>query len=368
MAEEIAFKISVYAKSDVGVVRSGNEDNFLVLNLSTADTWKPSNTDENPPNNLTSFNQSHYGSIIAVTDGMGGALAGEVASRLAVECVRDRMLELQASPAYSKFPFSERLRLSIELANLYIYQMSVKRAEYSGMGATFTAVGLFGTNAFFGQVGDSRAYLIREGHIQQITRDQSLVGQLVEAGHLTEEEAERHSYRNVILQALGASPHLNVVIDQLAIREMDTFALCSDGLSNKVRPDEIKRIIDDAGSLKEACDALINLANERGGEDNITILIAQVSGGRLTPTEEQRTTALLTSESGPHLISRDSGQHSFATDSGQQRKWLERWGAETLPRNPDLPHHIDHDLLDDEDEATIPPEEDTIPPDEQADH
>ena len=136
---------------------------------------------------------------------------------------------------------------------------------------------------------------------------------------------------------------------------MDTFALCSDGLSNKVRPEEIKAKVDESGSLKEACDALIHLANDRGGEDNITVLIAQVSGGRLTATEDQRTTALLAS---------DSGQHSFATDSGQQRKWLERWGTETLPRNPDLPHHVDHDLLDDE-EATIPPEDDTIPPTEK---
>ena len=363
MVEEIAFKISVYAKSDVGVVRSGNEDNFLVLNLSTADTWKPEDPD-NPPASLTSFSQSHYGSLIAVTDGMGGALAGEVASRLAVECVRDRMLELQASPSYSKFSFPERLRLSIELANLYVYQMSAKRAEYNGMGATFTAVGLSGTDAYFGQVGDSRAYLIRERHIQQVTRDQSLVGQLVEAGHLTEEEAERHSYRNVILQALGASPNLNVVIDRLPIRDMDTFALCSDGLSNKVRPDEIKAIIDQSGSLKEACESLINLANERGGEDNITVLIAQVSGGRLTPDEGQRTTALLASDSGQYFMT-DSGQNSLISDSGQQQKWLERWGAETLPRDPDLPYHIDHDLLDDEEEATLPPEEDTFPPTEK---
>ncbi len=354
MAEEIAFKISVYAKSDVGVVRSGNEDNFLVLNLSTADTWKPDDSDENPPLSLTTFTQSHYGSLLAVTDGMGGALAGEVASRLAVECVRDRMLELQASPVYSKFPFSERLRFSIELANLYILEMSAKRAEYTGMGATFTAVGVSGTTAYFGQVGDSRAYLIRAGRIQQITRDQSLVGQLVEAGHLTEEEAERHSYRNVILQALGASTNLNVVIDELALRDMDTFALCSDGLSNKLRADEMKAIIDQSGSLKEACESLIKLANERGGEDNITILLAQVSGGRLAPTEDPRTTALLAS---------DSVQQSL-TESGQQQKWLERWGAETLPRNPDLPYHIDHNLLDDEEETTLPPEEDTIPPTE----
>lgn len=342
MAEEIAFRISVYAQSDVGMVRTGNEDNFFVLNLSTADTWKPESDSDSAHESLTSFNQSYYGSLIAVTDGMGGALAGEVASRFAVECVRDRMLELQASPAYSKLPFHERLRLSIELANLYIYQMSTKRSEYAGMGATFTAVGIFGTTAYFAQVGDSRAYLIRGGRIEQMTRDQSLVGQLVEAGHLTQEEAERHTYRNVILQALGASPNINVVVDRLEMRDMDTLALCSDGLSNKVRPEEIKAAIDQSGSLKEACTALINMANERGGEDNITVLIAQVSNGRLK-TQETATDPLVT------------------TALGSETPPQERWGAETLPRDPNLPNHVDHDLLDDEEE-TIPPEEDTIPP------
>jgi serine/threonine protein phosphatase PrpC len=360
MAEEIAFKISVYAMSDVGMVRTGNEDNFFVLNLSTADTWKPESEGENATESLTSFQQSHYGSVIAVTDGMGGALAGEVASRLAVECVRDRMLELQASPVYSKFPFHERLRLAIELANLYIYQMSAKRAEYTGMGATFTAVGMFGRTAYFGQVGDSRAYLIRGGRIQQITRDQSLVGQLVEAGHLTKEEAERHSYRNVILQALGASPNINVVIDRLGLRDLDTLALCSDGLSNKVRPDEITAAVDQAGSLKEACEALIRMANERGGEDNITVLIAQVSGGRLEPTKqpkEKRSTALLTSDSGQY---QSSVQYEISGQDESSRQ-DERWGADTLPRDPGLPDHIEHDLLDDE-ETTLSPEDEPAPP------
>ena len=345
MAEEGAYKIALYASSDVGAVRPGNEDNFLVLNLSTADTWKPSEGGSSPPGNLTNFNQSHYGSVIAVTDGMGGALAGEVASRLAVECVRDRMLELQASPVYSKLPFYERLRLSIELANLYIYQMSLKRSEYSGMGATFTAVGLSGTTAYFGQVGDSRAYLIRGEHIQQITRDQSLVGQLLEAGHITKEEAEHHTYRNVILQALGASPSVSVVVDRLELRDMDTLLLCSDGLSNKVRMDEMMGTVDRAESLQDACKGLIDLANHRGGEDNITVLVAQVSGGRLSSTgaHDKRTTAPLT------------------TDSAQEGQ-EERWGAETIPRDPDLPDHIDHDLVDDE-EATIPPDDAvTIPP------
>lgn len=346
MAEEIGFNISVYAKSDVGSVRPGNEDNFLVLNLSTADTWKPGPGEMTAPENLTRFNQSHYGSLVAVTDGMGGALAGEVASRLAVECVRDRMLELQASPAYSRFPFHERLRLSIELANLYIYQMSLKRAEYSGMGATFTALGLSGASAFFGQVGDSRAYMIRGEAIEQITRDQSLVGQLVEAGHITAEEAERHSYRNVILQALGASPNINVVIDRLTLCDNDTVVLCSDGLSNKVRPDEIKTVLSETDSFENACDGLIRMANERGGEDNITVMIARVSGGRLGQQEhapDQRTTLPLADESG-----------------------VERFGAETIDRDPELPFHVDHNLVDDE-ETTIPPEDTTLPPTDKPD-
>jgi protein phosphatase len=329
--------------TNVGQVRPGNEDNFLVLNLTTADTWTPYKIEGDPPNDLTTFGQSHYGSLIAVTDGMGGALAGEVASHHAVECVRDRMLELQASPSYSKIPFHERLRLSIELANLYIYQMSLKRPECSGMGATFTAVGLHGTTAFFGQVGDSRAYLIRSGVVQQVTRDQSLVGQLVEAGHITAEEAERHTYKNVILQALGAAPSINVVIDRIALRDLDILVLCSDGLSNKVRADELTKLIDQSHSLKEACESMIKLANQRGGEDNITVLVAQVTGGKLPPLELQppAVTVPLVSDATaplPHLPVQ------------------ERWGAETIQRDPNLPYEVDLDLVDDEEE-TIPPTE-----------
>ena len=337
MPGEVGFKIAAYAKTDVGRVRPGNEDNFLVVNLSTADTWTPDIVHGEPEDNLTTFAQSHYGHLLAVSDGMGGALAGEVASRLAVECVRDRMLELQASPTYSKFPFPERLRLSIELANLYIYQMSVKRPECAGMGATFTALGLSGSNGYFAQIGDSRAYVIRTGQMQQLTRDQSLVGQLVQAGHITEEEAERHTYKNVILQALGASPTVNVEVDVLGLRDMDIVLLCSDGLSNKVRIDEMKRLIDDSPSLKEACESLVTLANQRGGEDNITVMIAQFAGSGL-PGPERRSV-------------------SFTAGLIADSSMLDRWGAESIPRDPDLPYEIETRLVDDVDD-----EEDTIVP------
>lgn len=338
MSEDYAFNIAVYAMTHVGMVRSGNEDNFLVLNLTTADTWTPGKIQDEPAAHLTTFAQSHYGSLLAVSDGMGGALAGEVASHHAIECVRDRMLELQASPTYARIPFHERLRLSVELANLYIHQMSLRRSEYAGMGATFTAAGFFGTIAYFAQVGDSRAYLIRGGKVQKVTRDQSLVEQLVEAGHITEEEAERHTYKNVILQALGASPSVNVVVDSVELRDLDIILLCSDGLTSnfKVKPEEMVSLIDQSHSLKEACESLVAVANQRGGEDNITVLVAQVTSGKL-PTLE-------------------ADSHAATMPLNGTANLQDRWGAETIPRDPNLPYEVDLGLVDDEEE-TIPPTE-----------
>jgi len=325
MSQDTGYNIAIYAKTDVGLVRSGNEDNFLALNLSTADTWTPETAAGTNLEEPISFTQGHFGTVLAVTDGMGGALAGEVASRLAVESVRDRMLELQSNPTYSRFSFPERLRLAIELANLHIHYESLNHAEYSGMGATFTAAGLFGDTIYFAQIGDSRAYVYRGGSVKQVTRDQSLVGQLVEAGHITEEEAEQHTYKNVILQALGASPYINVAVNKLVLRDGDIMLLCSDGLSNKVRGDEMVQTVEDSDSIEHACQALIDLANQRGGEDNITILLAQVSAGDLKPPDE-----LVDGQADP-----------------------EDWQIEFVPRDPGLPHEIDDELLDSEDD-TLP--------------
>ncbi|HET9532780.1 MAG TPA: protein phosphatase 2C domain-containing protein, partial [Blastocatellia bacterium] len=255
------------------------------------------------------------------------------------------------SPTYSKLPFSERLRFSIELANIHIFQMSMKRAECQGMGATFTALGLHAKTAYFGQVGDSRAYLIRGDHIQQITRDQSLVGQLVQSGHITEEEAERHTYKNVILQALGAAPRVNVAIDKIPLRDLDIVVMCSDGLSNKVRADEIKHIVDRAPSLKEACDDLITLANQRGGEDNITALVAQFTGGGLLPADAPYPPVKAAMEGGTIPL---SSNPSISMVTGPSL--LTRWGAETVPRDPSLPHDVNPNDIEEEEETLRPVE------------
>lgn len=282
MAELPTINLALYAQTDVGMVRSGNEDNFLILDLSTGRSWTAS--EEESPDLLT-YAQGYYGSLLAVSDGMGGALAGEVASRMAVETVRDRMLQLQAHEIYSRLPFHERLRLSIEEANILINGESQTNPAHKGLGATFTAVAAVGGQVFFGQVGDSRAYLIRGNQIVRTTKDQSLVQQLIDAGQITEEEAETHSYRNVILQALGAHGSVNVEVGCETLCNMDTLVICSDGLSGKVHQDEIARIIHEARDFKSACQHLINLANERGGEDNITVVIAQFSGNGLALPE-----------------------------------------------------------------------------------
>ncbi|HEV2664420.1 MAG TPA: protein phosphatase 2C domain-containing protein, partial [Blastocatellia bacterium] len=231
MAELPTINLALYAQTDVGMVRSGNEDNFLILDLSTGRSWTAS---EEEPHDLLTYAQGYYGSLLAVSDGMGGALAGEVASRMAVETVRDRMLQLQAHEVYSRLPFHERLRLSIEEANILINGESQTNPAHKGLGATFTAVATLGNQVFFGQVGDSRAYLIRGNDIVRTTKDQSLVQQLIDAGQITEEEAETHSYRNVILQALGAHNNVNVEVSCLPLCNMDTLVICSDGLSGKI--------------------------------------------------------------------------------------------------------------------------------------
>lgn len=278
MADYPIINVALYAQTDVGMVRSGNEDNFLILDLSIGKSWT---ANEEEPHELLTYTQGFYGSLLAVSDGMGGALAGEVASRMAVETVRDRMLQLQAHEVHGQMPFAERLRLAIEEANLLINGESQTNPAHKGLGATFTAVGTQGTHLYFAQVGDSRAYVIRQGQIERITKDQSLVQQLIDAGQITEEEAETHSYRNVILQALGAHPNVNVEINALPLCQLDTLVICSDGLSGKMNQHEIAQIVHEARDFQSACQQLIKLANDRGGEDNITVVIAQFSGAGL---------------------------------------------------------------------------------------
>jgi protein phosphatase len=290
--------VELHACTDVGRVRQGNEDNFLVLDLMTDQSWTGSDKLPAPPDGLCRFEVADRGALLAVSDGMGGALAGDVASRMTVETVRDMLADEdthQTDGGARKekkrdgdgdLPLVEVVRNATRYANFAIHRKSLEDPRCSGMGATLTAAAISDDAVSLLQVGDSRAYVIRGGEIKLVTKDQSLVQQLVDANQISEEDAETHMFRNVILQALGAQSDLEPVVSRVRLRRGDLLLLCSDGLSGKMRADEMREIIAGAGGeLAAACDALVREANERGGEDNITVVLARFDGEDLDAPE-----------------------------------------------------------------------------------
>lgn len=286
--------VELYAKSDVGRVRRGNEDNFLVLDLSTEQTWT-GNEGAIPPEKLTRFDLGNKGLVLVVSDGMGGALAGDVASRMAVDSVREMLIGSGGEEACDpNVDLVECLKNATVYANLAIHLRSQEDSRCSGMGATFTGAAVKGDSLDLVQVGDSRGYVIRKNQIRLATKDQSLVQQLVDVGQISESEAETHMFRNVILQALGAQSEITPVTGRIRLRQGDLVLLCSDGLSGKLRAEDIQNIVVGSdGDLAKACGALIDEANNRGGEDNITVVLARFLGDDLeAPTTERITIEL----------------------------------------------------------------------------
>src|SRR5690349_1284609 len=286
--------VELYAKSDVGRVRRGNEDNFLVLDLTSEQTWTGSDG-ATPPEKLTRFTLGDRGLVLVVSDGMGGALAGDVASRMAVDSVREMLLGNEGEEACDPdLDLVECLKNATHYANSSIHQKSQEDSRCAGMGATFTGAAIRGDNLDLVQVGDSRGYVIRKDHIRLATKDQSLVQQLVDVGQISEEEAETHMFRNVILQALGAQTELTPATARIQLRKGDVLLLCSDGLSGKLRNEEIRQIVAESGEdLGAACAALVAAANDRGGEDNITVVLARFSGEELEDGAADRITVEL---------------------------------------------------------------------------
>ncbi|HEV3468531.1 MAG TPA: PP2C family serine/threonine-protein phosphatase [Pyrinomonadaceae bacterium] len=276
--------VELYAKTHVGRIRAGNEDNYLVLDLTTARACTGSDGGEPPPE-LRRFEVGPKGLVLVVSDGMGGALAGDVASRMAVETVRDMLTGTDDSAEGGcgpETPLVECLKNATDYANFAIHRRSQEDPSTSGMGATLTAAAVAGDGLSLLQVGDSRGYIIRGRQIKLATKDQSLVQQLVDVGQISEQEAETHMFRNVILQALGAQPELTPVTGRIRLCRGDLILLCSDGLSGKLRAQDMLEIIEAAdGDLALACEALVDEANERGGEDNITVILARLDGPEL---------------------------------------------------------------------------------------
>lgn len=267
--------VNISARTDVGMCRRGNEDCFMVADLTTGNTGLVPE--------VSTHRLGQNGSLLVVSDGMGGAVAGEIASDLSVQSVKDFLL--RGGPTLD---VSERLRAAVETANRTVWQYAQDNSHLHGMGATLTAVLCHEGTAFVAQVGDSRAYLIRAGRIKQLTKDQSLVQLLIDAQAIRPEQANQVP-NNVILQALGTRPEVIVAMTSVELCRDDYVVLCSDGLSNKVSADEMRDIIVRSGDdLSGSCRQLIELANARGGEDNITILVARFDGSSLESASERR--------------------------------------------------------------------------------
>lgn len=267
-------KVHLFAKTDLGKTRDHNEDNYLVADLSRR-------VHELTPG-LKDHDLGDRGSVLMIADGMGGAAAGEVASEMATDSVYGHLEHAWlGEKEVTAQRFAYRLKEAVETANTKIHNYAKEHPELRGMGTTTTAAGVFGDHLYLTQVGDSRAYLVRNGTAIQLTKDQSLMQRLVEAGELTEEEAAHSERRNIILQALGPDPKIKVDLTYQEIRRGDTLVLCSDGLSGQVKKEEIAEIAGKGTDLSAACDKLIALANERGGPDNITVIIARFDGDGL---------------------------------------------------------------------------------------
>jgi PPM family protein phosphatase len=266
--------IEVFGRTDVGMTRDHNEDSFLVANLTTRQaSLQP---------DVRSHELGRRGSLFMVADGMGGAAAGELASEMATETVFKHMVEEWGNdPEVTEQRFAYRLKEAVELANGKIHEYARAHPENKGMGTTTTATGCFAGALYVTQVGDSRAYLIRQGKIVQITKDQSLVQRLIDAGEMTEEEAAVSERRNIILFALGPDPTVKVELTRQELRRGDILIMCSDGLSGLVKADDMLRIVTGATDLVTVCKELIDLANERGGPDNITCIVARFGGDGL---------------------------------------------------------------------------------------
>ncbi|MBX7117371.1 MAG: Stp1/IreP family PP2C-type Ser/Thr phosphatase [Gemmatimonadaceae bacterium] len=272
--------VHVFGRTDVGRTREHNEDTFIVADLTTM------NASLQPE--VRTHKAGTRGTLFMVADGMGGAAAGEVASAMATEVVLAEMdKRWRTTPEHDPELFAHALRIATEVANTRIHAYAQAHPENRGMGTTATIAGFLHDTLYVCQVGDSRAYLVRDGVCSQITKDQSLMQKLVEAGELTAEEAEVSERRNIILQALGPEPIVKVDLTSQQVKQGDVLVLCSDGLSGQVRAREIADVVRAESDLVQVCKKLIDLANEAGGPDNITVVAARFEGGGLPPQAEQ---------------------------------------------------------------------------------
>ncbi len=268
---EPAIRLRSSARTSTGQVRENNEDN---VHLWSRDNYV----------------------LAVVADGMGGAAAGEEASRLAVEAIAMQFAGLIQAPedrtlaTLSETELSDELRRTIQSANDQIVVRAAADPQFRGMGTTITLAFVREDHAVFAHVGDSRAYLIEggSGQIIQVTADHSFVEALVAAGHITHEQAESHPMRNVLYRALGQSEEVDVDLYHHRLKAGDRIVLCSDGLTRHVRPEEIARLALETANPDVISQRLVDLANDRGGEDNVSVIVIIVEEAEPRPPNRRQ--------------------------------------------------------------------------------
>jgi protein phosphatase len=266
-----------------GQRRAENQDNFLISDLAEegAVVLRPQASVDDAPVAAT-LSLGQFGVLLLVADGMGGAAGGRLASGLACSFILAELQERWSADAVrTERRFAFRLREAVEKANRRIHEHARRNPDCAGMGTTATVAGVLSGAVYIAQVGDSRAYLVRGGRATQLTRDQSLVQQMIDAGALTLEEAERSAHGNLILQALGVEPAVAVELTSQELRRGDAILLCSDGLHRVVRAEEMADAIGRLGEPEMVCAELVALANDRGGPDNVTVVVARLDGAGL---------------------------------------------------------------------------------------
>jgi serine/threonine protein phosphatase PrpC len=271
--EATRITVEVFGRTDVGRQREHNEDSFLVADLSSEQrSLKPE---------VRHHSVGEAGSLFVVCDGMGGAAAGEVASQMAIDSV---FTEMCVSPkAATQVDFATRLSAAMIKANARILEVSRQDATRSGLGTTCSAAGILAGRLVAAQVGDSRVYVIRAGQIVQVTRDQSLLNQLLDSGQIQEADVPNFEHTNVILQALGVMENVQPVFTEVPLMDGDRVLVCSDGLNGVVADATILATVQQFPDPVSACKRLTELANEAGGPDNITVILANLTGPGLMP-------------------------------------------------------------------------------------
>ena len=235
-------------RTDIGVIRSGNEDNFLLLPQE---------------------------GVFIVADGMGGHAAGEVASEMAVQIIGRELAGVQGQ---SDQDVAERIRHAIQEANSAIFERTLTEVDKRGMGTTATSMLINGVHYIIGQVGDSRAYLYRERQLVQITKDHSYVQEQVDAGYLTPEQARTHPYSNVITRCVGANADVMPDVYLGTVRAGDIYLLASDGLTGMLEDQDLQAVLERQSDPQRIGEVVITDANHRGGLDNITVIVVRIDG------------------------------------------------------------------------------------------